>query len=78
MIEKLSLHKNSPLNVKLLIKIILCKKRASKEVLNFSKREVLKSVEQSQKKECKKRNHKISYESLSSVVYDSFILELWY
>ena len=37
-------------------------------------------MEQSQNhkiKEFKKHNHKISYESLSSLTYDSFILELW-
>ena len=34
-----------------------------------------KSVEQSQNKIS---NHKISYESLSSKVFDSFMLKLWY
>ena len=38
---------------------------------------IKKSVEQSQNKKCKNVTI-ISYKSLSSKVYDSFILKLWY
>ena len=63
------LIKSHLINTKLFIRILLCKRHAFREVWNSQKI-----------KECKKRYHKIIYESLSSIsiVHDRFILKLWY